>query len=68
MPQEVIDVLAQLGASSVFALAIVVIATRFYQHYEAEVLYLRAKVDELEKIIIQLENEVRATKSGSQPR
>jgi hypothetical protein len=48
------QLIAQLGASAIFAIAIVILAQKFYGHYESEIAYLRAKVDTLEAELIQV--------------
>jgi len=70
---ELISLIGQLGASGIFAAAIVVLAKTFYQHYEDEIKYLRSKVDELEKQLVairavqeQVRLDARATPNAPQ--
>jgi hypothetical protein len=51
---EASEVIAQLGISGIFVVAVAVIAKAYYAHYEDEIKYLRAKVDLLEAKILEL--------------
>lgn len=54
METDIVSLVGQLGASGIFVAGIVVLAGRFYQHYEDEIKYLRTKVDELEKQLVAI--------------
>jgi len=48
------EIIAQLGISGIFVVAVAIIAKAYYAHYEDEIKYLRAKVDLLEAKILEL--------------
>lgn len=48
-------VIAQLGASGIFMAGLAIVAVKYYQHTEAEISYLRGKIDALEAKLITLQ-------------
>jgi len=54
---EVTTIIGQLGASGIFVIGIAIVSSKFYAHYESEIAYLRAKVDILEKQLLDLKEK-----------
>lgn len=55
---EIGTIIGQLGASGIFVIGIAIVASKFYAHYEAEIIYLRCKVDELEKELLEVRKQI----------
>jgi hypothetical protein len=57
------ELITQLGLSAVFALALAAVSLKYWQHYEDEVKYLRAKVDALESELIKVKQALLAAQN-----
>lgn len=55
LPQAIINVLANMGAAGVMAMAVVYIYRQYTSHLETEIVYLRSKNEEHEKRLMSLE-------------
>jgi len=51
---EIATIVGQLGASGIFVVGIAIVSSKFYAHYEAEILYLRSEVAKLQAELIDL--------------
>ena len=55
-------VIAQLGASGIFMIGLVVVSSKFYQHYEDEISYLRGRLSALEEKLLEVQRTISAQK------